>query len=101
MLKDKLNCESLSQTITILKKFEIDIYMLPFLFNFSDAENEEMTKEISEIFEPLLIFMTNVTTYNFQEDCKIDDLNRQNFIDAIDKFFKKYADRFELQLKIK
>lgn len=101
LLKDKLNSEGISQTITILKKFEIDIYMLPFLFNFSDAENEEMTKEISEIFKPLLIFMTNVTTYNFREDCKIDDLNRQNFIDAIDKFFKKYADRFELQLKIK
>ena len=100
LLHGQLNAQSVSQTITILKRFETELYMLPFLFQLNDNEKDEMVKEISGIFEPLLLFMTEVTTYNFQEHCKIDDKNRQGFIEAINSFSKKYAEKFESELKI-
>ena len=62
LLQGQLNIQSVSQTITILKKFETELYMLPFLFKLTNHEKDEMVKEISSIFEPLLLFMTEVTT---------------------------------------
>ena len=100
LLHGQLNAESVSQTITILKKYETELYMLPLLFKLSNDEKDEMGKEISGIFEPLFLFMTEVTTYNFQEHCKIEDKNRQEFIEAINSFSKKYAEKFESELKI-
>ena len=100
LLQGQLNVQSVSQTITILKKFETELYMLPFLFKLTNHEKDEMVKEISSIFEPLLLFMTEVTTYSFREHCKIDDKNRQEFIEAVNSFCKKYADKFENELQI-
>lgn len=100
LVKDGFNAEGISQTITLLKKFETDVYMLPFLFACTEAEKENMLKEISEIFEPLLAFMTEVTSYNFKEDCQIHDEDRQKFVSAANRFAKKYAEKFEKELKI-
>lgn len=100
LVKDGFNAEGISQTITLLKKFETDVYMLPFLFACTEAEKENMLKEISEIFEPLLAFMTEVTSYNFKEDCQIHDEDRKKFVSAANRFAKKYADKFEKELKI-
>ena len=100
LLHGQLNAESVSQTITILKKFETELYMLPFLFKLTNDEKDDMVKEISDIFEPLLLFMTDVATYTFQEYCEIDDKNRQEFINAVNSFSKKYAEKFEGELKI-
>lgn len=100
MVKEGFNAEGISQTITLLKKFETDVYMLPFLFACTDAEKEQMLKEISEIFEPLLAFMTEVTSYNFKEHCQVHDEYRLQFICAANKISKKYAEKFEKELKI-
>lgn len=100
LLYGQLNAESVSQTITILKKFETELYMLPFLFKLTNDEKDDMVKEISGIFEPLLLFMTEVTTYSFHKHCNIDDKNRQEFINAVNSFSKKYAEKFEGELKI-
>lgn len=100
LVKDKLNVESVSQTIMILKQFETDLYTLPFVFNFTSNEKDKIEKEISEILEPLFMFMTEVTTYDFQPDSEIDDYNRQVFIDKIEIFTKKYAERLESELKL-
>lgn len=100
LVEDGFNAEGISQTIALLKKFEKDVYMLPFLFACTDVEKEEILKGISEIFDPLLVFMTEVTSYNSKEICQIHDEERQKFIYAVDQFTKKYADKFEKELKI-
>ena len=100
LLNGQINVESVSQTVIILKKFETALYMLPLLFKLSNDEKDEMVKEILGIFEPLLLYMTEVTIYSFQQHCKIDDKNRQEFIDAVNKFSEKYAEKFECELKI-
>lgn len=100
LVNEEFNTEGISQTITLLKKFEKDVNMLPFLFACTGAEKEEMQKEISEIFEPLLVFMAEVTGYNLKEDCQVHDEYRQQFISAANIVSKKYAEKFEKELKI-
>lgn len=100
LLKDELNIKSVSQTLMILKEFEMDLYTVPFIFDFVGDEKDKIEKEISEIFEPLFIFMTEVTTYNFKQDYKINDKNRQEFIKKTNEFIEKYAESFEQELKI-
>lgn len=99
-LPGQLNSQSISQTIAVLNKYETEIEMLPFLFEWSDNEKEEIIKEISNIFKPLYSFMNNIVSYTFDDDFKIDNDNRQKFICVIHEFLKKYAERFERELKI-
>lgn len=85
----------------MLKQYEIRATALPFLFYTNDEESNKMKQELSDIFEPLLVFMTEVVTCTFDEHSKIDDLNRQKFIIALKQFKQKYSDMFEKELSIK
>lgn len=96
----QLNIQSLYQTITLLNKHETEMEMLPFLFEWSDSEKDEIITDISNIFKPLYLFMNNIVSYTFEDDFEIDNADRQKFIDAVTCFAEKYAERFERELKI-
>lgn len=96
-----LDIDSMTRTISLLKQYEIRATALPFLFYTNDEESNKMKQELSDIFEPLLVFMTEVVTCTFDEHSKIDDLNRQKFIIALKQFKQKYSDMFEKELSIK
>ena len=95
-----VNYESMIQTLSVLKQYEVRAMTLIFLFPATNEEEEEMRQGLSEIFEPLLCFMTEVSTYSFDVGSKIDDMDRQRFIAALKDFKEKYAERFEHELKI-
>lgn len=96
-----INVESVTRTINLLKQYEVKAMMLPFLFYTADEDANEMKEELSAIFEPLLCFMTEVTTCTLNESSKINDENRENFIHAIKKFKKNYGNKIERELSIK
>lgn len=96
-----IDIDSITRTISLLKQYEIKATALPLLFYTNDEESNEMKQKLSDIFEPLLIFMTEVVTCTFDEHSKIDDLNRQKFVAALKLFKQKYSAMFEKELSIR
>ena len=90
--------ENLTQTLSILKQYEIRTMALAFLFSTTDEEKAEMWKGLSLIIEPLLCFMTEISTYDINS--KINDTNRRDFITALRKFKEKYSKKLDHELKI-
>lgn len=95
-----VNIDSVTQTIAILKKHEAKAMTLPVLFYKTDDQKEKMKRALSDIFEPLLFFMTEVVTFSFEKHDSVDDENRQKFITAIKYFKREYADEIEKGLSI-
>lgn len=73
---------------------------LPLLFYKNEEEADKMKQELLKIFDPLLCFMMEVSTFTFRPDSKIDDENRKNFIAALKQFKENYAEMFERNLMI-
>lgn len=96
-----IDIDSMTKTISLLKQYEIRATALPFLFCTNDEEANKMKQELSDIFEPLFIFVTEVVTCTFDEHSKINDLNRQKFIAALKEFKQKYSAMFEKELSIR
>lgn len=95
-----VNIDSVTQTIAILKKHEAKAMTLPVLFYKNDAQKDRMRRALSDIFEPLLCYMTEVVTFQFDERDSVDDKNRQKFIASIKYFKREYADEIERGLSI-
>lgn len=95
-----VNIDSVTQTIAILKKHEAKAMTLPVLFYKNDAQKDRMRRALSDIFEPLLCYMMEVVTFQFDERDSVDDKNRQKFIAAIKYFKREYADEIERGLSI-
>ena len=98
--KDHIITESVTQTISLLKKYEVSAMTLPLLFYKNEEEADKMKQELLKIFDPLLCFMMEVSTFTFRPDSKIDDENRKNFIAALKQFKENYAEMFERNLMI-
>ena len=98
--KDCINTESVMQTISLLKRYEVSAMTLPLLFYTNEEEADKMKQELLKIFDPLLCFMTEVSTFTFCEDSRIDDENRKKFIVALKQFKENHAEMFERNLMI-
>lgn len=98
--KDHTDFGNMTQTLSILKRYEVRTKELVFLFHATDEEEKEMRKGLSMIFEPLLCFMTEVSTYDSKTNNTVNDAYRRDFVVALKKFKSKYADRLERELKI-
>lgn len=95
-----INLQSVSRTIALLKKHEVEVKKLPLLFMFAKENKDEITKELDAFFEPLFLFITDITTYRIDVNCEIDDMNRQKFISAVNSFCDKYADKIESEIEL-
>lgn len=98
--KEHFDFDNMTQTLSILKQYEIRAMALVFLFHTVVKEEEEIREELSKIFEPLLCFMTEVSTYDPKTNSTINDIYRRDFIAALKKFKSKYAERLERELEI-
>lgn len=98
--KDRINTESVTQTISLIKRYEVSAMALPLLFYTNEKEADKMKQGLLKIFDPLLCFVTEVSTFTFEPDSKIDDKNRKNFIAALKQFKENYAEMFERNLMI-
>lgn len=95
-----INMQSVSQTLALLKKYEVKVKELPLLFMFAKENKDEIAKELDAFFEPLFLFITDITTYRIDTNCEIDDMNRQKFISAVNSFCDKYADKIESEIEL-
>lgn len=98
--KGQENFESMVGMISLLKQYEVKASMLPLLFYTTDEESDKMKQELSEIFEALLCFMTEVTTFTFDGHSKLNDTYRKNFVASLMKFKIEYSEKFENKLTI-
>lgn len=95
-----INLQSVSRTIALLKKHEVEVKKLLLLFIFAKENKDEIAKELDAFFEPLFLFITDITTYRFDTNCEINDMNRQKFISAVNSFYDKYADIIESEIEL-
>lgn len=95
-----INLQSVSRTIALLKKHEVEVKKLLLLFMFAKENKDEIAKELDAFFEPLFLFITDITTYRFDTNCEINDMNRQKFISAVNSFYDKYADIIESEIEL-
>lgn len=99
--KGFIDAESTSRSIMLVKEYEKKAMMLPFLIDTTDDQANKIKQALSDIFEPLLCFITGVVTFKFTEHDTINDEYRQKFITAIKNFKREYADIIERELMVK
>lgn len=89
--------ETVQSTIAAIKRIEISVNMLPLLYSKRlPNKGKDVSKEITDIFESLLTFMTEITTQNDVTD----DKHRTDFIEKTDAFIEKYEERFEAGMRL-
>lgn len=84
-------------TIAAIKCIEISVNMLPLLYsNQLPNKGRDASKEITDIFESLYAFMTEITAQNDLAD----DTHRTDFIKKTDAFIARYEDIFESGMQL-
>lgn len=101
LLKGLIDTESMTRSIMLVKEYEKNMNALLFLVYSTDDQANKMKQALSDIFEPLLCFITEVVTFKFDERDVVHDENRQKFIAAIKNFRREHADAIERELLIK
>lgn len=88
----------LERVISRIKQIETAINTMPFLFAEKDSI-DEMSNEITEIFEHFLEFAVDVETVNvFEND--FDTTEMVQFISCVKAFCEKYSDGFEKMMHV-
>lgn len=81
--------------VSTVKRLEISVHTLPFLYDKHLPKNKDLTEEIGKIFESFSLFVTDITLSE-----NIEDKNRTDFITSVTAFTDQYAELFEKYLKL-
>lgn len=95
--KDLGKPDTVQATIAAIKKIETSVNALSLLYSKQLENNgDDASKEISSIFESLFLFIIEIVL----PDNSFDDSNRIAFVERTNLVIKKYAEVFELGMRL-
>ncbi len=94
---DISDAKKISKAISVLRKSEIQLYMLSMLISKDVKQKENCNNHISAICEPLFTLVT-ILIMHYPEKTDEADKCLKEFIQSTENFFSLYADKVEKSL---